>query len=58
MLVTTKDKIIIDIICDKKYARCLLKKVQGWKLIPYSAIKWVSDNWYYIDTKRSVKNGN
>jgi len=55
MLVTTKDKIIIDIICDKTYARCLLKKVQGWKIIPYSAIKWVSDNWYYIDTKRSIK---
>jgi hypothetical protein len=55
MLVTTKDKVIIDIICDKTYARCLLRKRQGWKIIPYSDVKWVSKDWYFKDIKRSIK---
>lgn len=46
MLMTTRNKRIYDIECKKNYAVCRIEGSKEYKKIPYSAIKWVSDNWY------------
>jgi hypothetical protein len=53
MLLTTKNEEISDIILKRNFVQVQIKNKFGLKPVPYSAIKWVSDDWFRIDKNES-----
>lgn len=44
MIITIKNEVVIDIICEKQYALCLIKVESKMRAVPYSAIMWTPDD--------------